>query len=157
MRKILVTSLVLLLAASGAYAAGQAQNNVGCGLGSLLWENKADNSLLFQLFMGTTNGTFGSQTFGVTSGTSNCQSPSSIVMNERVKEFILANVDHLAKDIAGGGGEAVSTLAELMEVPSADRPSFYRNLQAHFSDIFPTSDVQYGHVADAIASIAAQS
>jgi hypothetical protein len=156
MKKILSILAVLTLCAPAALAAGRAKSNVGCGLGAMLWGDKADDSLLFQLFMGTTNNTFYSQTFGMTSGTSECTRPDSLVLNERGREFILANLDNLARDIASGSGETVSTLAELMKVPATDRTDFYRNLQAHFADIFPRPDVDYAHVADTIVLVATQ-
>src|SRR6266545_2071443 len=41
----------------------------GCGLGSMLIGSKPG---IVQIFAATTNGSFGTQTFGITSGTSNC-------------------------------------------------------------------------------------
>ena len=43
--------------------------DAGCGLGSILFGAKPG---FVQVFAATTNGTFGSQTFGITTGTSNC-------------------------------------------------------------------------------------
>ncbi|MDD2849895.1 MAG: DUF3015 family protein, partial [Desulfuromonadaceae bacterium] len=93
MKKVLL-GMVLTLAITGSAFAGQARNNTGCGLGTLLWENKADNSVLLQVLQATTNGTSGNQTFGITSGTSNCQQPSKVVQNEKLINFVQANMDN---------------------------------------------------------------
>ncbi len=122
----------------------------------MLFGDQADDSILLQSFAVTTNGTSANQTFGITSGTSECERPSSFVQNRRVNEFVQANLDNLARDIARGGGETVSALADLLEVPAARRPSFYRRLQASFGQIFPTPDVGYAHVVDSIARLRSQ-
>src|SRR5262245_21507042 len=44
----------------------------GCGLGSILFGT--DQNKVMQILAATSNGCFGSQTFGITSGTSNCVS-----------------------------------------------------------------------------------
>jgi hypothetical protein len=69
---------------AGAAFAGQAADNTGCGLGTVLWGDKADNSVISQSFQATTNGTFGNQTFGITSGTLGCNQPANIAANERL-------------------------------------------------------------------------
>ena len=83
----------------------------------MLFKNSADGSMLLQAFQATTNGTSGNQTFGVTTGTSKCEQPSKFAQNDQVNEFVLANMDNLAKDIAMGQGETLETLAELLQVP----------------------------------------
>lgn len=154
MKKFLSVIVVLLFFAPVAYAgSGLAKKNVGCGLGTVLFKDSADDSILLQAFQATTNGTSGNQTFGVTSGTSECEKPPKFAEIERLNEFVHANLDNLAKDIASGGGESLTTLAELMEIPQVERESFYENLQAHFTDIFPSPDVEYAHVVDTIVMI----
>ena len=147
MKKVLL-GLALSLVITGSAFAGQAQNNVGCGLGTMLWENKADNSLLFQLFQGTTNGTSGSQTFGMTSGTSNCQKPSKIVQNEKLIHFVQANMDNLAQDIAMGKGESLDTFAEMLGVAPGQNAAFNAKLQANFSKIFTSENIVLAEVID---------
>jgi len=155
MNKIGLT--VVLTAAMAAPSAALAGNsNVGCGLGTTLIGESMKDSILLQIFAATTNGTSGNQTFGVTSGTSECTAPSNFVSNERLEQFVQANLDELAKDIAAGSGESLETVAELMEVPAAARPALYSRLQAGFTTIFPTAQVEYAHVVDAIYTLAAQ-
>jgi len=137
-----------------AYAAGDAHRNTGCGLGTLLWESKADNSILFQAFQATTNGTSGSQTFGISSGTSNCQQPSKFVSSEKLINFVQANMDNLAKDIAMGKGETLDTFAELVGVNPADTARFNAKLQANFGKIFTSEHVVLAEVIDNALTVA---
>jgi hypothetical protein len=144
---------VSLAFVGAAFAAGQSQTNTGCGLGKLIWQNNADNSTLFQAFQATTNGTFGSQTFGITTGTSDCTQPKNFVSNQQVNEFMLANMDNLARDIAQGRGETLDAFAELMGIPAEKRPEFYGQLQSGFSRIFTSPGVQMASVMDNIATV----
>lgn len=156
MKKVLIGAVVFGMMSSGvAFAGSAAQNNTGCGLGALLWEGNAwvENSLLGQLFHGTTNGTSGSQTFGMTSGTSNCKQPSNIVKNDKLNDFVLANVDSLAKDIASGRGESLDTMAELMGISASERTAVYASLQTNFSKIFTSERVEAAEVVDNIVSV----
>jgi|OpeIllAssembly_1097287.scaffolds.fasta_scaffold482946_2 hypothetical protein len=154
MKKLLVMVAALsLIVAGSAFAAG---GNTGCGLGTLIFKDAQNQSTLVQVVAVTTNGTLGNQTFGISSGTSECTQPAKVVRNERLNEFVQANLDELARDISAGKGETLSTVAELMGVPSADRAAFNANLQANFQQIFPTPGVEYAHVVDTIVSVSNQ-
>jgi hypothetical protein len=154
MKKVFFAVALTLVLSGAAYAAGQAHTNTGCGLGTLLWENNADNSTLFQAFQATTNGTSGSQTFGISSGTSNCQQPSKFVQNEKLITFVQANLDNLAKDIAMGKGETLDTFAELLGVAPAQSVAFNSKLQANFSKIFTSDRVVLAEVIDNALTVA---
>jgi len=154
MKKLLVMVAALSLVAAGsAFAAG---GNTGCGLGTLIFKDTQNQSTLVQIVAVTTNGTLGNQTFGISSGTSECVQPKTVVRNERLNEFVQANLDELARDISAGKGETLSTVAELLGVPSAQRDAFNRNLQAHFQQIFPAPGVEFAHVVDTIVSVSNQ-
>jgi hypothetical protein len=153
MKKILL-GLALSVVVTGSAFAGTAQNNVGCGLGALAWGSKADNSVLFQVFQATTNGTSASQTFGVTSGTSNCQKPASFVQNEKLIHFVQANMDNLAKDIAMGKGESLDTFAEMLGVKPGQNAAFNAKLQNNFDKIFTSENVVLAEVIDNAVTVA---
>lgn len=156
MNKVLILfGLVgILMAFSGAAWAGQAKNNCGCGLGTLLWADKADGSILSQTMQVTTNGFLGNQTFGITSGTLDCEQPENIGADDRAFSFIRDNLDGLVRDIAFGGGENLDTLAELMDVPADQRDAFAANLQANFDRIFITGEENAAVVMERIAVVA---
>jgi len=155
MKRLLVLVAALsLIAAGSAFAAGN--TNVGCGLGTVIFKDVQNQSTLVQIVAATTNGTLGNQTFGITSGTSECAQPKNYVRSERLNEFVQANLDELARDISAGKGETLSTVAELMGVPSAQRDAFSRNLQANFRQIFPAPGVEFAHVVDTIVSVSNQ-
>jgi hypothetical protein len=132
---LLTMSCLLLLA--GPVAAGN--SNTGCGIGTMIFEGK--DGLVSQVFAATTNGSFGNQTFGITSGTLECEKAPTFISYERLNKFVGDNMDNLAMDISRGSGEYLSTLAVLLDVPVAERPALYRNLQANFSSIYPSGDV----------------
>jgi hypothetical protein len=159
MKKLLavtVVSVLFVFVVSSAFAAaasGTARQNVGCGLGTMLFQNNADQSSLLQAFQATTNGTSGNQTFGITSGTSECKQPVKFVSNERMNEFVVANMDNLAKDIAMGHGETLDAFADLMQVPAEKRPEFYQKLQSSFAKIFTSENVVLANVVDNVAAV----
>jgi len=172
-RLLIVVALVLALAvpaiaaepakatpAPAAKAAGgppSSQLNYGCGLGATVFKDgQANDSLLLQLVATFLNGLCGNGTFGITSGTSDCAPASKTASVDRLNEFAYKNLDDLARDIAAGNGETVTTVAVLLDVPAESRPAFYRNLQASFTEIFPSPTVETAHVVDTITKIAAQ-
>lgn len=129
------------------------QKNTGCGLGSMVFEGQ--NGLVSQTFAATTNGTFGNQTFGITSGTSNCEQYKNFVYNERLNTFVADNMDNLARDISRGNGEYVNTLAVLMDVSEGQRASFRTLLQSRFGAIYTSDKVTHAEVVQNIITVAA--
>lgn len=146
-----ITALLILLTAGTAFAVSKAQENAGCGLGASVI--KETDTLIGQLAMTFLNGISGNQTFGITSGTSECKQPSRIVQNERLNEFVVANMDTLARDIATGYGESLDTLAELMGISKEMRPVVYSKLKNNFEKIFTSEKVEAADVIDNIVSI----
>ncbi len=56
------------------------------GIGTLIFEGK--DGLLSQVCAGTTNGILGNQTFGITSGTLNCEKFTAFASNEQLDGFV---------------------------------------------------------------------
>lgn len=152
--KRLLFALALIIISSSAAMAASARQNTGCGLGTVLWKNRADASILSQSLQATTNGLFGNQTFGITSGTLECQSPSQAVQNERLNYFVRDNMDNLAKDIAKGNGESLETFAELLNIPAGERVAFYQKLQNNFQKVFTSENVVLADVVDNAITVA---
>ena len=155
MQKTLSLSIAIaaVLLFSGISIAGQGKDNTGCGLGHTLIGAQSDDSLVLQVLQATTNGTSGNQTFGISSGTLGCEKPARFAGNERVMEFLTANMDSVARDMAMGQGEALETMAELMEVSAANRPQLYSALQSNFDQIFITGQENSATVLNRMDSI----
>ena len=139
--------IVSLLVSSVLATAIYANENTGCGLGSIIMKNQSTSVL--QAFAATTNGTSGNQTFGISSGTSNCNKPSNFVSNDKLNQFVNENMDELAMDISAGKGETLNTVAALMNVENKE--DFASKLQANFSDIYTSEKVSSAEVIDNIA------
>lgn len=153
MRRFIVPALTLILAltlTSPALAVNK--GNTGCGFGYFLFKDASD-SFMTQLLATTTN-SFGTQTSGILTGSFHCRQPRDLVGNERLNEFVDANMDGLASDIAAGRGETLDTLALLMEVPESGRDEFFSLLRENFDNIFSASDVESTEVIDNIIKVA---
>jgi hypothetical protein len=59
--------------------------------------------------------------------------------------------------MATGEGETLATLAEFMEVPSAEREGFYAALQDNFASIYTHADIQSAEVIDNIVEVTQES
>jgi len=129
-------SLAVILAAGMARAENPAAHGqstygtAGCGLGSMIF---GDQKGMIQVLASTTNGTFGSQTFGITSGTSNCGEAG--FSSSAAKTFIEGNREALAKDAARGSGETIITLASV--AGCKDAKAVGAVLQKRFTQLFP--------------------
>ncbi len=145
MKKILLSVVATLALTTSVMATPNSQT--GCGLGSMVI--KDNSSAVMLALQSTTNGTSGNQTFGITSGTSGCKK-TKLVMNERAEEFVASNMDILAKEIAMGHGESISTLAELLNV--SDVATFSASLQSNYNSIYTSQKVEMNDVLDNIAT-----
>lgn len=125
--------------------AGAKYGTAGCGLGSIVFGAKPG---IVQIFAATTNGTSGNQTFGITSGTSNCVDAEG--GSNSAKAFVETNREALAKDIARGSGETISSLSSLAGCGN-DR-AVGAKLQKNYKKIFPNARVSSGAVGDSVVS-----
>jgi hypothetical protein len=137
-----ITVAAALLLAPVASAQKSGYGSAGCGLGSLVFGSQQGP---VQILAATTNGTFGSQTFGITTGTSNC-GPGVFAMG--TKNFVEANREVLAKDAARGEGESIGALAVINECK--DLRGVGAALQREFQSIFPSEEATSDEVAAAI-------
>lgn len=116
--------------------------SAGCGLGSMAFKDQPGG---IQIIAATLNGICANQTFGITFGTSNC-GPSLFAQGTR--NFVEANREVLAKDIARGEGEAVGALTVINAC--ADSRAVGAALQRRFGAIFPSPDAPDAQVTEAI-------
>ena len=141
MKKIVLVAAIVIAASAGF---AQADDDIGCGLGTNLW--KGESGLVPKVLGATTNGTFGNQTFGITTGTLGCSSEGVITADARLRMFAGANLDNLARDMAHGQGETLDAFATLMKVSDADKPAFFAFTRSHFTDLFTDDDVTAGEM-----------
>ena len=141
---------LVAVAAALAFApmAANADNAAGCGLGTQIMQGKS--GLVFHVLAATTNGTFGNQTFGMTSGTLGCKVDDAVTASAELKQFASANIDQLSVEMATGEGEALTALASLYGIESSDRDAFYALAKANYGTIVGSDDVTAG---DMLASL----
>lgn len=146
---IMITGLAL--AGSQLFAAGTVRENCGCGLGSMALGD--ETGLVSHVVGATLNGLSGNQTFGVSSGTLNCDQFEGFVSIQEVETFVADNMDHIATEAAVGEGAYLSALADLLQVNEAERADFYANLQVNFDKIFTGADVHASQVTRSIVKL----
>ena len=143
MRRALVAAVAIMALGAGIASAASTESAIrgtkgrygdaGCGLGSMAF---GDQQGLIQVLAATTNSFFGTQTFGITSGTSNCQGTSGA---QATRIFIEANREALAKDVSRGSGETIGTLTWILGC--TDSQAVGATLQKNFSVVFPSETV----------------
>ena len=142
--KILTTVMMVGLLGIGqvgiASALGNPDNGPGCGLGKLAWSDYAGQKQIApQVFMATTNGTFGSQTFGISSGTSGCTNDGLIMKNKHMN-LTTGAFESLKQEMAQGQGEHLTALATLLGIPSEDQPVFFSLVQEKYASLVQSED-----------------
>ena len=121
-----------LLAGSVAFA-----GDAGCGLGGMLIKQ---NTKVMQILAGTTNTFTGSQTLGITFGTSGCTANGLVQNDKQIQYFVEVNQTELTREMAQGRGEKMTTLAALNGCVTQDQVSaFNTKAQASFKTIVPTA------------------
>ncbi len=113
----------------------------GCGLGSVILK---ENTQGMQILAGTTNPIYGTNTFAMTTGSSNCveHTPSYAKLEQEV--YIGANLNDLKADAARGQGARLTGLAEVFGC--ADVDAFGKVSQSKFETIF--AGTESNHVVE---------
>lgn len=128
-------AVAISLCASPVLAANP-DTGPGCGLGKLAWSDyRNQKDIAPQVMMATTNGTFGSQTFGISSGTSGCTNNGVIMSEHKANVFASLNFENLSQDMAKGQGEHLTSLAVLMNIPEQNREEFYSLAQLQYRNL----------------------
>jgi len=138
MKKIYFASLVsgaVMMMTSSAFAV----DSTGCGLGSMA--GKGNSGIGPQVLAATTNASFGTQTFGITFGTSGCD-PNGRVSGgtgRMMLAFLENNLEQFAIDVAAGYGETIDTVAGILNMDSKE---FGLKAQAQFAYLFADENVE---------------
>jgi len=144
MKKLMIAGLLVLATPLAAQA-----NSAGCGAGSMIF--KGQSGLAPNVLAATTNGSFGNQTFGMTTGTLGCNQNDTV--SAAAGTFIDANMERVARDMSTGEGEALDTLATLLGVAEEDKASFFALSQANFTKIYSREDVTSSEVVASLKAV----
>jgi hypothetical protein len=136
-KKVLVLSIAVLFGAQvGLAMAANPDTGPGCGLGKLAWaEYKGQKEIAPQVLQATTNGSFGSGTFGISSGTSGCTNDGKIMSEHKTTTFASLNFEALSAEMAQGQGEHLASLATLMGVPAERQSEFFAMTQERYTSL----------------------
>ncbi|TGL24054.1 DUF3015 domain-containing protein [Leptospira yanagawae] len=109
-----ITTISLIFLPSLRSVSAEPYGMAGCGLGSMVpvWKND-----IGQILAATTNGSFSSQTFGITSGTSNCTTDGLVKREIAQEVFIAYNEEPLELETSVGKGERIRAVASLLGCP----------------------------------------
>ncbi len=136
MRRLIVVQVAIAFVCfqAGMVFAANPDTGPGCGLGKLAWSDyKNQKNIAPQVMMATTNGTFGSNTFGISTGTSGCTNDGTIMASEKVNIFATINFENLSQDMAQGRGEHLTSLATLLGVPPEHQAEFFALTQDKYT------------------------
>ena len=154
MRKVIALAVFASLLPTFSMARGN-HPMAGCGLGYLLLSNQ-DNDKVKQVLGSTTNGTFGSQTFGISSGTSGCTEDGAVKLARATEVFADVNMASLRQDIAAGQGDYVTAFASLLGTSESARPQMVSFLKSEYQNLFPTSETTSTEMLNTLAQKLAQ-
>ena len=137
-KKLLMLSVAVLFVGTqvGLAMAANPDTGPGCGLGKLAWgDYKGQKEIAPQVMMATTNGTFGSTTFGISTGTSGCTNDGKVMGDSKTIMFAELNFDNLSQEMAQGQGEHLASLATLMGIPAEHQGAFFAMTQERYTSL----------------------
>jgi hypothetical protein len=138
---VLQLAIMFSLFQAATVFAANSDNGPGCGLGKLAWGDfKGQKQIAPQVMMATTNGTFGSQTFGISFGTSGCTNNGVIMQTQLVNAFASATFENLQHEMAQGHGEHLASLATLMGIPADHQAEFFALTQEKYTSLVQSGD-----------------
>ena len=137
MKKLYLSSL-LIAGALALASNASAIDSTGCGLGSMAW--RGQSGIGPQVLAATTNGSFGTQTFGITFGTSGCDPNGRVTggTGRMMLAFLENNMEQYALDAAAGHGETIVTMAGILNMDSEKLGEMSKQ---NFATLFPNENV----------------
>jgi len=145
MKKTIAT--LLILAAPLAYA--DKQHNVGIGLGTEIF--RGHDGLASQVCAATTNGSFGNQTFAISTGTLGADKPDALWASKQLNKFVKENMDGLAQDMAQGQGESLDAICSILQIEN--KAVFNAALQENFGSIYTSGAISHDEVIGNMKSV----
>ncbi len=146
-----VLTFFLVMGMPGMVLGNPPNNGPGCGLGELAWSDFPNReNIAPQLMMSITNVTFGSQSSGISSGTSGCTNDGKLWASEKVNVFAALNFDNLAQEMAQGQGEHLTSLATLMGIPEENHQAFFAMTQENYITLIQAGETSPKAVVKAL-------
>jgi hypothetical protein len=141
-KKVIMLSVAVLFGMqTGLAMAANPDTGPGCGLGKLAWSDYTHQKNIGpQVLMATTNGTFSSNLFGISSGTSGCSNDGKVWTEHKTTMFAQLNFESLSQEMAQGQGEHLASLATLMGVPAEHQPAFFAMTQERYTSLVKTGE-----------------
>lgn len=149
MKKIILASVAVVGFLAVAHSAS-AYDSTGCGLGSMAW--RGESGVGPQVLAATTNASFGTQTFGITSGTSGCDPNGRITggTQKMMFTFLENNMEQFAFDASRGEGETLYTIAGILDVPVEKVSEVSKE---NFATLFPDENVEVLEVSEKLLAL----
>ena len=130
-----------LLGLADAKSLGTSDTGPGCGWGKIWWAQDAGAKTKgVQILMATSNGMFGNQTFGISSGTLGCTNDGKWWAQQKTIMFAELNYETLTQEIAQGRGEHLASLATLMGIPAERQALFFALAQERYESLVEVED-----------------
>ena len=143
-RKLVLLQVAVALvcfSATAALAKANPDTGPGFGLGKLAWEEyRHQKNILPQVLMGTTNGSFFSQTIGLTFGISGCTNDGKFMAEQKATMFAEINFENLSQEMAEGQGEHLASLATLLGVPAEHHAEFFAMTQERYTSLIQSGE-----------------
>lgn len=125
--------IAIVLFAMGLSLHAKADSSMGCGLGTMIWKQ---NSIVSALFRATTNHSFSSQLFGITTGTSGCSQHSIVKRDMYPVYYAEANLPELRHEMAMGQGEYLATFAQVLGCTPSAQAEFTQWAKNSYGQLF---------------------
>ncbi len=133
-----------ILLTSPAFSGTTSDTGPGCGLGKIAWEgsNADPQSIGPQLLISTTNNTvLPWQAFGITTGNFGCTNNGKFWAERKISMFASVNFDNLSQEMAQGGGEHLTSLASLMDIPADKQDEFFSLAQQKYATLIQNGEI----------------
>ena len=143
-----------LLSATAAQAVGN-HPMAGCGLAYQLFAS-GSNSTGTQILASTTNNFYGTQTFGITSGTSGCTEDGIVAVTKEVEVFAAINLNNLSEEMAKGSGAYVTAFASLLGANEETEPVLLQLFQEKYEVLFPSVETNATQMLETLKAELAQ-
>ncbi len=157
MKKLMLSVVGVLFVTQGWFAVadgkslGTSDTGPGCGFGKIWWAaDPSAKSKGIQILMGTSNSLFGSQTFGISTGTLGCTDNGKWWAEQKTIVFAELNFETLSQEMAQGHGEYLGSLAILMGIPAERQPAFFALAQERYESLAKIGDISPATLLNAL-------